>query len=269
MFKETWKNYSWIEKVMVLSPLIFFILWAIWKLIFSFFIFVDIPCSKVINNSVDRVYLGSLFYEFDSVKKEEILDLDKESNFLVTEVRIGNQIYTEKDYHKNIWGFHLKSTPVVLVYHDKKENLCQSGSCKEPHGEKGKYCENHTCTVGGCEKEKKSPGIYCSSHGCLFCDYRELAISGADSCRKHTCQEIGCHVWAPRGGYCSKHQEMHDNAKKANSSSSSSYTKKSGSKKKYIEWPDPDDYDSFEDFMDDWDGNMPYDMDAEDYWDNW
>ena len=33
--------------------------------------------------------------------------------------------------------------------------------------------------------------------------------------------------------------------------------------------PDCDDYDSFEDFMDDWDGCMPNGMDAEDYWNDW
>ena len=39
--------------------------------------------------------------------------------------------------------------------------------------------------------------------------------------------------------------------------------------KKTTEMPDCDDYDSYEDFMDDWDGNMPDGSDAEDYWENW
>ncbi len=33
--------------------------------------------------------------------------------------------------------------------------------------------------------------------------------------------------------------------------------------------PDCDDYDNWDDFMDDWDGNMPDGSDASDYWDNW
>ncbi len=33
--------------------------------------------------------------------------------------------------------------------------------------------------------------------------------------------------------------------------------------------PDCDDYDSWGDFMDDWDGKMPDGSDASDYWDNW
>lgn len=45
----------------------------------------------------------------------------------------------------------------------------------------------------------------------------------------------------------------------------------SSSKKRRIEYemPDCDDYDSFEDFMDDWDGCMPDGSDAEEYWDDW
>ena len=35
------------------------------------------------------------------------------------------------------------------------------------------------------------------------------------------------------------------------------------------ELPDCGDYESYEDFMDDWDGYMPDDSDAEDYWEDW
>ena len=44
---------------------------------------------------------------------------------------------------------------------------------------------------------------------------------------------------------------------------------KKSSKKCYKEWPDCDDYEDEDDFLDDWDGNMPDDSDAMDYWDNW
>ena len=52
------------------------------------------------------------------------------------------------------------------------------------------------------------------------------------------------------------------------SSSKKSSSKKS-SKKSCQEWPDCDDYWDEDEFLDDWDGNMPDDSDAMDYWDNW
>ena len=60
------------------------------------------------------------------------------------------------------------------------------------------------------------------------------------------------------------------NKKKSSDKSSykKSYTKKS-SKKSYEEWPDCDDYWDEDEFLDDWDGNMPDGSDAMDYWDNW
>lgn len=57
----------------------------------------------------------------------------------------------------------------------------------------------------------------------------------------------------------------YDNNKK-NSSYHNNYGKKSSSKYKM---PDCDDYEDFDEFMDDWDGNMPDGSDAEDYWENW
>ncbi|MCR5604926.1 MAG: hypothetical protein K6G27_14675 [Lachnospiraceae bacterium] len=44
---------------------------------------------------------------------------------------------------------------------------------------------------------------------------------------------------------------------------------KSKKKEKEAEWPDCDDYWDEDEFLDDWDGNMPDDSDAMDYWDNW
>lgn len=41
------------------------------------------------------------------------------------------------------------------------------------------------------------------------------------------------------------------------------------SKRHDYEMPDCDDYEDFDDFMDDWDGNMPDGSDAEDYWEDW
>ena len=57
------------------------------------------------------------------------------------------------------------------------------------------------------------------------------------------------------------------------SSKSSGYkksaVKKHSFKKSCVEWPDCDDYETEDDFLDDWDGNIPDGSDAEDYWDNW
>ena len=68
--------------------------------------------------------------------------------------------------------------------------------------------------------------------------------------------------------------------RKAKTSDSSSGNSGSGSKSSgrksshktysYEQYmPDCDDYESWEEFMDDWDGNMPDGSDASDYWDNW
>lgn len=45
--------------------------------------------------------------------------------------------------------------------------------------------------------------------------------------------------------------------------------RKSSKSSKCVEWPDCDDYWDEDEFLDDWDGNMPDDSDAMDYWDNW
>ena len=61
------------------------------------------------------------------------------------------------------------------------------------------------------------------------------------------------------------------NTKKSSGSSYKKSTNKKSSKKssKNVEWPDCDDYWDEDEFLDDWDGNMPDGSDAMDYWDNW
>ncbi len=61
------------------------------------------------------------------------------------------------------------------------------------------------------------------------------------------------------------------NTKKSSGSSYKKSTSKKSSKKssKCVEWPDCDDYWDEDEFLDDWDGNMPDGSDAMDYWDNW
>ena len=67
-------------------------------------------------------------------------------------------------------------------------------------------------------------------------------------------------------GYCNNHAWQISG--KTTTSNKTTTKKKTSSGKKY-EMPDCDDYDSYDDFMDDWDGCMPDGSDAEDYWENW
>lgn len=55
-------------------------------------------------------------------------------------------------------------------------------------------------------------------------------------------------------------------ATSSKSSTGKSSYKNSNSK---TSMPDCDDYEDFDEFMDDWDGRMPDGSDAEDYWENW
>lgn len=58
--------------------------------------------------------------------------------------------------------------------------------------------------------------------------------------------------------------------KTTNNVNANKETKKKKSKSYYEDdYPDCDDYEDWEEFMDDWDGDMPGDSDASDYWDDW
>lgn len=98
---------------------------------------------------------------------------------------------------------------------------------------------------------------------CFVVDCSKPKVANGDYCIDHTCHSGFCTYKVTDGGqYCDKHTEK----KQPNKSSSSGSYVFHGS---HTEWPDCDDYDSLEDFLDDWDGEMPNGMDAEDYWDNW
>lgn len=112
-----------------------------------------------------------------------------------------------------------------------------------------------------------------------------IAISLMFSPKEETCIKSGCdHSRASGSSYCYMHKTYYTSptssykststtkstsaaTTKSSSNTTKSTYKPSSSKK--VEYPDCDDYDSFDDFMDDWDGNMPNGLDAEDYWDNW
>lgn len=93
------------------------------------------------------------------------------------------------------------------------------------------------------------------------------------------CAKLGCDSTCASGSsYCYLHKPItisredyepgYKNTKGKSSSGniySSTYSYSSGKSN----MPDCDDYDSYEEFMDDWDGCMPDGSDAEDYWGNW
>lgn len=65
-----------------------------------------------------------------------------------------------------------------------------------------------------------------------------------------------------------KSSSSSSSSSKSSKKTSSTSTKKTSSKKSYT-MPDCDDYEDYDEFMDDWDGYMPDGSDAEDYWENW
>ena len=105
---------------------------------------------------------------------------------------------------------------------------------------------------------------------CAYPKCRVVVKSSGLYCTEHTCSKRYCYSKRRDGSvYCENHSPASSGSKTSSNSNnnSSSSNKKNSSKK--VEMPDCDDYDSYEDFMDDWDGFMPDGSDAEDYWENW
>ena len=147
----------------------------------------------------------------------------------------------------------LPAVPVTALRTTCKESRCQQDAvCGSD------YCSDHKCHVEGFTKKVSRNG-YCSSHqtkksreGIEEKTYKTCAVNGCTKsteknsmfCKKHTCTKKKCYRQkASKALYCKEHLKK--------------------------EMPDCDDYDSFGDFMDDWDGRMPDGSDAEDYWENW
>ena len=87
-------------------------------------------------------------------------------------------------------------------------------------------------------------------------------------CLNHTCKEQGCfNRVAQANSVCDKCQNKSNRKRNAEITRQNERTGEKSTKK--YSMPDCDDYDSYEDFMDDWDGFMPDGSDAEDYWENW
>ena len=147
---------------------------------------------------------------------------------------------------------------------------CPVSGCNDVTSSGRSYCYTHTCRENGCNK--KAVNRYCSEHKCKQsgCDRRYWYTSGK---YKGYCERCAVDNASPKAK-----QELYNANKKyipekkttkTNNKKSNSAKNTSTSKKKSSTMPDCDDYDSYEDFMDDWDGNMPDGSDAEDYWENW
>ncbi len=106
-------------------------------------------------------------------------------------------------------------------------------------------------------------------------------LCGAKKASTRTCIKSGCNNKCATGSsYCYIHKPNSTTKKSSKTIKSSKNNKKRSGysespKKKTTEksyatdMPDCDDYGSWGEFMDDWDGNMPDGSDASDYWDNW
>lgn len=126
------------------------------------------------------------------------------------------------------------------------------------------------CAKPGCNN-KKYCGSYCATHdSCKIKSACKTAnYGGRKICKKPSCGNTATYT----DGYCGRHtsgkSKSSYSTSKSSTKSRSSYKKSSSPKKKCYSMPDCDDYEDFDEFMDDWDGCMPDDSDAEDYWDNW
>ena len=106
-------------------------------------------------------------------------------------------------------------------------------------------------------------------------------LCGAKKTSARTCIKAGCNKKSATGSsYCYIHKpssitmksnntKKKNNINKKNPGTYKSSQKITTKKTDYIDMPDCDDYGSWGEFMDDWDGNMPDGSDASDYWDNW
>ncbi len=108
-------------------------------------------------------------------------------------------------------------------------------------------------------------------------------IGCAENVSAQTCLHSGCNRKCYLGDrYCYKHRtntstkQKNKNTNRTRNSRSSTMNKtgpynKGNAANAYCikDMPDCDDYGSWGEFMDDWDGNMPDGSDASDYWDNW
>lgn len=152
-----------------------------------------------------------------------------------------------------IAGVMQSAVPVTAL-----RTTCKERNCDQDAVGGSDYCSFHKCSVEGCTKKVSKNG-YCSSH------QTKKSREGIEKKTSKTCAVNGCTKSPQKNSmYCKKHTCTKKNCyrqKKSKALYCREHLKK--------EMPDCDDYDSFDDFMDDWDGRMPDGSDAEDYWENW
>lgn len=191
--------------------------------------------------------------------------------------RVGSVSFYEVDF-RDYKGHLTRGKEYFIHILRKDKDYCQSPyalSCANKKEGKTKYCKQHKCGVLECDEYKGKDSKYCVYHTCCFNSCNRYAEWDIKGCAYHTCKEEDCNRWVEpedknKGiDYCSKHRTSKKTKAVEKKNSSSKPTYKSKQKTKESEWPDPDDYDSYEDFMDEWDGYMPDGSDAEDYWENW
>ena len=158
---------------------------------------------------------------------------------------------------------------------DKKG--CEVEGCTDVAASGSKYCSFHICLEKGCDEQSVYKHSYCVEHKCKFpdCESRLWYTDGLweGYCREHAyelaqflksimeAEESSDNAYADDGAT----ERTDDDSREVDEATGNETTKK----KPDVEMPDCDDYESYEDFMDDWDGNMPDGSDAEDYWENW
>ena len=174
---------------------------------------------------------------------------------------------------------------------EESEPKCIKSGCDNEQASGSSYCYMHkpssysggsTGTTSGYQSGNSSSSSNVASgstsNTCHHGSCKKEIIRGSRYCASHTCDQGrgGCYqeVWGANE-LCSRCREKNQSSNSTSSNRSKSYgsssyssNKKSSSTKKY-RMPDCDDYESYDDFMDDWDGNMPDDSDAEDYWEDW
>ena len=96
----------------------------------------------------------------------------------------------------------------------------------------------------------------------MDCNRKYVQAYNAEEKRKRDAVNKQAEYWERKQAVCSGETS----SKKSSSTSSYTYTGKGYSND---EWPDCDDYDDIEDFLDEWDGYMPDGSDAEEYWSDW
>jgi len=152
-------------------------------------------------------------------------------------------------------GFIVLLTLVIPLKISAASKKCSASGCNRT-ATRGNYCSTHGCAE--CGSYRNNGSVYCNYHA-------SIKLSN----RKDVCLRSGCYrAKATGSSYCSEHTiKTTSNSSKTTSSRKKSYN--SSSKSSKYEMPDCDDYEGYDDFMDDWDGCMPDGSDAEDYWEDW